>query len=109
MRPLSRKLELEALNRTDNGSGGFDSAWVSLGVHWGAVDPGRGRLETGDGHARSRTSSRITIRAVPPTSPSRPVAGQRFRDGTRVFLIRAVADAPDARHLICYTDEEDAS
>ena len=52
---------------------------------------------------------RITIRAVPPTSPSRPEAGQRFREGTRVFLIRAVADAKDARHLICYVDEETAT
>ena len=109
MRPLSRKLELEALVRTDDGSGGFDSAWVPLGVHWGAVDPGRERLETGEGYARSRTSYRITIRAVPPTSPSRPIAGQRFREGSRVFLIRAVSDAPDARHLLCYTDEEGAS
>ncbi len=109
MRPLSRKLELEALSRTEDGAGGFDGIWVPLGVHWGAVDAGRGRLETGDGHARSRTSYRITIRAVPPTSPSRPIAGQRFRDGSRVFLIRAVADAPDARHLFCYTDEEVAS
>ena len=109
MRPLSRKLDLETLSRVDNGSGGYDSAWVSLGVHWGAVDSGRGRLETGDGYARSRSSYRITIRAVPPKSPSRPIAGQRFRDGTRVFLIRTVADAPDARHLFCYTDEEDAS
>lgn len=109
MTRLSRKLELETLTRTEDGAGGFDTAWISLGVHWGALDAGRGRLETGDGHARSRTSYKITIRAVPKTSPSRPVAGQRFRADTRVFLIRAVADAPDARHLLCYVDEEDAS
>ncbi|MDA8585735.1 head-tail adaptor protein [Rhodobacteraceae bacterium] len=106
---LTRKLELEALTRTGDGLGGYDGDWMPLGVHWGAIQAGRGRLETGDGHARTRASYRITIRAVPPTSPSRPIAGQRFREGTRVYLIRAVADAPDARHLLCYVDEEAAS
>ena len=109
MTRLSRKLELESLSRTGDGAGGFTGNWISLGTHWGAVEQGRGRIEGGDGYVRTRGSYRITIRAVPPTSPSRPEAGQRFREGTRVFLIRAVADAKDARHLICYVDEETAT
>ena len=106
MTRLSRKLELETHGRAADGAGGYSGAWVALGTHWGAVDPVRGRLERGEGDARSRGSYRITIRAVPPTSPSRPQAGQRFRDGTRVFDIRSVVDDADARFLICYVDEE---
>lgn len=106
---LSRKLELQTLTRTPDGAGGYVGAWQTLGTHWGAVEPGRGRIETGDGHVRTRASYKITIRAVPPVSPSRPKAGQRFWDGSRAYLIRAMADAADARHLICYADEEAAA
>ena len=106
MKRLSRKLVLEARTRAGDGAGGFTTAWVPLGTHWGAVDPARGRLERGEGDARSQGAYRVTIRAVPPNSPARPNAGQRFRDGTRVFDIRAVVDASDARFLIAYVDEE---
>lgn len=109
MKRLSRKLELQSLSRTPDGSGGFVSSWASLGIHWAAVEPGRGRLEAGDGYARTKASYRITIRSVPPLSVARPRAGQRFREGERVYLIRAVAEATDARHLTCYVDEEAAS
>ena len=103
---LSRKLALEALSRTGDGAGGFTGTWLPLGTHWGAVEPGRGRLERGEGGARTRASYRITIRAVPVGSPSRPEAGQRFLDGTRIYLIRAVTQSTDARYLTCYADEE---
>lgn len=103
---LNRKLELEALSRTDDGAGGFSGTWAPLGTHWGAVAPAAGRLETGEGGARARMSYRITIRAVPPASPSRPRPGQRFRDGDRVFAIQAVGDDRDARYLVCLADEE---
>lgn len=106
MRRLGRKLELEARVRTDDGAGGFAGVWSSLGTHWGAVEPSTGRLERGEDAARSRASYRITIRAVPPGSSARPVAGQRFREGSRVYAIRAVLDASDARFLTCYVDEE---
>lgn len=103
---LSRKLELQALSRTGDGAGGFEGAWLSLGTHWGAVEPGRGRLERGEGGARTRASYKVTIRAVPPGSPSRPEAGQRFVEGTRIYRVRAVTQASDARYLSCYVDEE---
>jgi head-tail adaptor len=38
---------------------------------------------------------------------ARPQAGQRFRDGVRVFRIIAVADQGDAgRYLTCFAREE---
>ncbi len=109
MTRLNRKLELEAPVRSGDGAGGFSGTWTVLGTHWGAVEPGAGRLERGEGFPRSRVAYRVTIRAVPPTSVSRPKPGQRFRDGTRVFDIRAVRDSSDARFLTCLVDEEEAS
>lgn len=103
---LSRKLTLEALTRTGDGAGGFTGNWVPLGTHWGSVDLGRGRLELGEGGARTRASYKITIRAVPPGSPSRPEAGQRFLEGQRIYQIRAVTQSSDARYLTCFADEE---
>jgi hypothetical protein len=39
--------------------------------------------------------------------PARPVPEQRFREGSRVFHIRSVAEAdPEARYLVCMADEE---
>ena len=109
MKRLSRKLDLETRVRGADGAGGYVGGWTVLGTHWGAVEPSTGRLERGDGLARSRGAYRITVRAVPPTSVARPVAGQRFREGSRVYDIRAVVEGTDARHLICYADEEVAS
>lgn len=109
MKRLNRKLLLEARLRGDDGAGGYTGSWALLGTHWGAVEPLSGRLERGETFARSRVQYRVTLRALPPTSQSRPKPGQRFRDGARVFDIRAVRDSSDARFLICLVDEEDAS
>ncbi|MEM9426705.1 MAG: head-tail adaptor protein [Pseudomonadota bacterium] len=107
MKSFNRKLLLEARVRTGDGAGGYAGSWTVQGTHWGAVEPLSGRLERGEEHARSRVQYRVTLRAVPPTSVSRPKAGQRFRDGARIFDIRAVRD--DARFLECIVDEEAAA
>ena len=50
---------------------------------------------------------RITLRGSPVGAPSRPVAGQRFRDGSRIFTILAVSEADAVgRYLICAAQEE---
>ena len=104
---LSRKLVLEERQGTSDGAGGVDASWVTLGVHWGEISARAGRFEPGTVSARSRVPNLIRIRAVAPDQPSRPLAGQRFRDGDRLFLIRAVSDAPGAiAYLDCLTDEE---
>lgn len=109
MTRLNRKLILEAPVRSADGAGGFSGGWTVLGIHWGRLEPGFGRLERGEEAARSRASYRVIIRAVPPTSVSRPKPGHRFRDGARVFDIRAVQDSRDVRFLTCLVDEEEAS
>lgn len=109
MKRLNRKLALEAPVRSGDGAGGFSGNWSVLGTHWSAVAPASGRLERGEDFARSRVQYVVTIRAVPPTSVARPKPGHRFRDGSRLFVIRSVSDSSDLRHLTCLVDEEEAS
>ena len=107
---LSRKLILEARGAVGDGAGGRSGDWLALGTHWAQVEARIGRYETGDGYPRARVPYKVTIRSMPQDAPSRPRAGQRFVEGSRVFLIKAVADeASDARYLICYADEEVAA
>lgn len=107
---LTRKLVLEARGGGGDGAGGRSGGWQALGTHWAQVEARIGRYETGDGYPRARVPYKVTIRAMPQDAPSRPVAGQRFVEGTRAYLIKAVADeATDARYLICYADEEVAA
>lgn len=47
-------------------------------------------------------AARVTVRAV-----ARPKPGQRFREGSRVFAILAVAERdPAGRYLTCFCREE---
>jgi head-tail adaptor len=109
MSGLNRRLILEERMRAEDGAGGFVGSWTALGVHWGAVRPATGRLVRGEDYARSLGRYRVRMRAVPMDSPSRPKPGQRFREGMRVLMIRAVQDSSDARFLSCTVDEEQAT
>ncbi|RMD91753.1 MAG: head-tail adaptor protein [Alphaproteobacteria bacterium] len=104
---LNRKLVLEGASRVSDGAGGYDLVWTALGTLWAEVKAGAGReAEMADitvGEARYR----ITVRAAPHGAPSRPVPGQRFREGGRLWRILAVTDADaQARYLICHAVEE---
>ncbi|MEM9853381.1 MAG: head-tail adaptor protein [Pseudomonadota bacterium] len=104
---LNRPLVLEERVRSADGAGGYIETWQALGTLWGELKAGAGR-ERGEGYAAlSKAAYRITIRAAPPGAPSRPKAGQRFRDGARLFDILAVLDAGyDGRFLTCMASEE---
>lgn len=104
---LNRKLVLEELADAPDGAGGRVRSWRSLGVLWASVEARTAReIEAAEGE-RSRVSHRILVRAAPVGARARPRADQRFREGARVFAIRAVSEA-DARgrFLICWADEE---
>jgi head-tail adaptor len=68
----------------------------------------RNGRETGqNGTATSVTNFRITVRGAPLSSDERPRPDQRLRDGERVFLIHAVAEAdPRGHYLVCFASEE---
>lgn len=107
---MSRSLVLEAPARVADGAGGFTIVWQPLGRLWAEFKPGSGRESAAFAVTVTRVSYRITVRAAPFGAPSRPIAGQRFRDGARIFKINAVAERDaDAKYLTCYVLEELAS
>lgn len=107
---LNRKLVLEDPVRADDGSGGYSVIWSPLGTLWAAVEALTGRERGGVGGAISLSRYRITVRGAPVGANARPAPGQRFRDGTRLFAIRAVSEADPAGHyLTCVAEEERAT
>jgi head-tail adaptor len=104
---LNRALGLEGVVRTPDGAGGFTEAWASLGTLWAEVLPGSGGDSLGEERLLSAVPYRITVRGAPAGSGSRPQAGQRFREGARLFLIQAVTERDAAgRFLTCFSREE---
>lgn len=104
---LDRRLVLEEARLTPDGAGGYSESWEELGVLWGEIKPRTGRARADEFVTVSSTGFRITVRASAPGAPSRPRAGQRFRAGSRVFLILAVTEADaNPAYLVCYAQEE---
>ncbi len=104
---LNRALVLEEVLRTPDGAGGFTEAWSALGTLWAEILPGSGSDALGEERMLSAVPYRITVRGTPQGSRSRPRAGQRFREGMRLFLIQAVTERDQlGRHLTCFAREE---
>ena len=104
---LNRLLVLEEAQRTPDGAGGYAESWAEIGTLWAEITARSGRETTGEGGSLSAAAFRIVVRAAPQGAPSRPVPGQRFRDGDRVFRIKAVAERDHlARYLTCFCEEE---
>lgn len=107
---LNRKLVLEARTQVPDGAGGYAEDWVALGEVWADVDARTGRREDWAELKLATIAHRITVRAAPVGAPSRPEPGQRFREGTRVYAILAVAESNAwARYLTCFAREEAAA
>lgn len=105
---LHRRLAVEAEVVTPDGAGGFARSWTTRGFVWGEVMPGTGSSSAGEEVPLSRQTFRVTVRGAAPGEPSRPKAGERFRDGTRVFAILAVTERDaDGRYLVCAAREEE--
>lgn len=104
---LNRRMVLEARVDVPDGAGGLSVAWEALGEVWAAVAPGTGREGGVEAVNLGELALRITVRGVPEGAPSRPVAGQRLREGGRLFRVLAVAEADAAgRYLTCFAREE---
>lgn len=107
---LNRQLVLENEDRVPDLAGGFSVAWQALGTLWAQMKPGSGRGRAGVAMQLSRVPYRIVVRGAPETSTARPKAGQRFRDGSRMFHITAVTEYdPEGRFLTCHAEEEVAA
>jgi Bacteriophage head-tail adaptor len=93
--------------RVPDGSGGYAETWQALGTLWADIRPGSGRREADEFAARAAVPLRVHVRGAPAGAPSRPVPGQRFREGSRVYAIHAVAEAdPRGAWLVCHCLEE---
>ena len=104
---LNRRLTLEKLDRVPDGAGGFSEIWMPLGTVWADVSVRSGRTSAGEAAEMSVVTSKIVVRGAPEGSSMRPAAGQRFREGSRVYVIDAVAEKDaGARYLVCYAAEE---
>ena len=104
---LNRRLTLEAPQRVSDGAGGFEEAWVPLGVLWAELTARAGRESQTAGVPVSMVPYTIVVRGAPMGHPERPAPNQRLRDGSRIFHIRSVAERdPDGRYLLCRADEE---
>lgn len=101
---LNRALVLEQPERVADGAGGFETVWQPLGTLWAEVKARSGREANGPVGALSRLSLKITVRGAAFDSPKRPRAGQRFREGLRLFSVDAVAE--DGMFLVCHAHEE---
>ncbi len=105
--PLNRALVLEVPLRVADGAGGFAEGWQAMGTVWAEVRAGAGRMGGGMEAAATVQTLRITLRGLPQGHALRPVAGQRFRDGGRVYRIGAVTERDSAgRYLICAAEED---
>lgn len=104
---LNRKLVLEVAVRLPDGAGGIAQVWEARGTLWAGVSARTGREAEAEGVAVARAGYRITVRAAPQGAASRPEAGQRLRDGARIFAILSVTEADvDGRYLSLWAQEE---
>lgn len=107
---LSRALVLETPVVTPDSAGGHGTTWTALGTLWAEVRAGSGRERRSTLGPSGEVPLRVTVRAAPQDSDRRPRAGQRFREGSRLFRILTVTEADaQGRYLTCTTIEEEAA
>lgn len=106
---LNRRLLLETPERVSDGAGGYTVEWIALGSLWAQVTARTGREIAQAGAPISAMKYRVVVRGAPVGAWERPKPEQRFRDGSRLFIIEAVAEE-DAfgRYLACFVTEETA-
>lgn len=98
---LRRRLTLEAPAATPDGLGGTTQTFQTVAALWAQVEWLSGGEHWRRGRPEQTATHRVTLRWRAGVD-----AGQRLRDGGRLFDIRAVAD-PDGsrRRLICLVQE----
>lgn len=100
-------LGLEAPVAVADGGGGRTGGWRRVGAIWAELRPVSAWEREAGGARLAAVSHRATVRAAPRGAEGRPAAGQRFTDGARRLLIRAVTEADlRGQRLICWVEEE---
>lgn len=98
---MRRRLVLEAPVSTPDGLGGVTQSFEAAAAAWAQIEWLSGGERWRIGRPEQFGTHRITLRWRAGVD-----AGQRLRDGTRIFDIRAVVD-PDGsrRRLVCLCEE----
>lgn len=98
---LRRRLILEAPVATPDGLGGATQAYVMVAAFWAQIEWMSGNERWRAGRPEQFATHRVTLRWRAGLD-----AGQRLRDGARIYEIRAVDD-PDGgrRRLVCLVEE----
>ncbi len=98
---LRRRLLLEAAVTTPDGLGGTTQVYETVAAVWAQLEWIAGGERWRRGRLEQVATHRVTLRWRAGVD-----AGQRLRDGDRLFDIRAVAD-PDGgrRRLVCLVQE----
>lgn len=104
---LNRRLVLEEAVRVSDGAGGFSENWVPKGTLWAAIKSGSGRERFSTETNVSSVLYQIIVRGASFGAPSRPKPDQRFRDGSRRFVIVGVTEhGTEVGFLTCHAIEE---
>jgi len=88
---LRHRLTLEERVKAEDGGGGFTESWDAVATLWAAIRPVSGDEQLVGGRLAGNVSHLITLRYRDGVVPE-----MRFRQGERIFEIRAVID-PDER------------
>lgn len=100
---LRHRLTVEAPERTADGAGGAVETWTPIADIWASIRPVSGGEALSADGVRSRITHEIWIRRRDIVSPR-----VRFRQGARIFEIRAVLDVEERRRRFrCLCDERD--
>jgi phage head-tail adaptor, putative, SPP1 family len=98
---MTARLVLETPAETPDGQGGAAVTWEAVRSLWARVEPARVAEAEEAGAATATTSHRIWVRFREDI-----VAGQRFRKGGRIFLVKWVRDPDETRRfLVCHCEE----
>ena len=97
-RVYTRRLTLEVPVRTPDGGGGQVRGWEERGAIWADVRMRSGGLKHSEFGRTPRLQVRIKTHALPDGHPTRPIAGDRLRDGSRVYEVEATHE--DLKHVL---------
>lgn len=99
---MTARLDLEMPQDVVDGQGGAIRSWVISASMWARIEPVSFVVTEAAGAETGHVSHRIWVRFRDGIA-----AGQRFRKGGRVFLIRLVRDPDETRrYLICQCEED---
>ncbi|WP_440409792.1 phage head closure protein [Neorhizobium petrolearium] len=99
---MTARLDLEAPQTEPDGQGGATVTWGVMASLWARIEPVSFLVTEEAASERGTISHRIWVRFREDIA-----AGQRFRKGARVFVVKLVRDPDETRrYLVCQCEEE---